>query len=80
LYVQDAGDGWVVFTSYGDAGPGAGTWRVGYTVTDEQVSVAGTPEKVIVETTYRPATERSAFPADLAVALAEADTLLRRKA
>lgn len=55
LWVQDAGDDWVVFTSYGDAGPGRGTWRIGYTVTDGSVTIAdGDPEKVAVETSYQP--------------------------
>lgn len=86
LWVQDAGSDWVVFTSYGDAGPGAGTWRMGYSATDGKVTLAaGDPVKVTVETTYQPvaqATQQNSagIPADLAHAIAAADLLKRRKA
>jgi len=54
LWVQDAGPDWVVWTAYGDAGPGVGTWRDGYSLDGEVVTLAGAPVKVQAETTYVP--------------------------
>lgn len=65
LWVQDAGTDWVVWTSYGDAGPGAGTWRSGYSLDGTSVMLAdGDPVKVTVQTTYQPvsAEQNSAPP------------------
>ena len=77
-WVRDAGDDWVVFQSYGDSGPGIGTWRMSYTVTDGTTVLDGDPVKVAVETTYTVVSEQnSTRPADLA--LREAQRLAARR-
>lgn len=78
MWIRDAGDDWVVFQSYGDSGPGAGTWRVGYTVSDATVTLTGDPVQVTVETTYTVVAEQnSTRPLDLA--LREAQQLAARR-
>jgi len=83
LWVRDAGDDWVVFQSYGDAGPGAGTWRIGYTVADGAVSLVGDAEQVTAETTYTPVQQNSADagrPSNLALRLSQAEAARRSAA
>lgn len=83
LWVRDAGDDWVVFQSYGDAGPGAGTWRMGYTVADGTVSLVGDAVQVTAETTYTPVQQNSADagrPSNLALRLSQAEAARRSAA
>jgi len=89
LWVQDAGPDWVVWTAYGDAGPGVGTWRDTYSLDGETVTLGGAPVQVRVETTYTPVqqnskptavdapTEPSGIPVDLAHRLQLARKLRR---
>lgn len=78
MWIRDAGDDWVVFQSYGDSGPGVGTWRMAYTITDGAVSLTGDPVQVTVETTYTVVVEQnSTRPLDLA--LREAARLAARR-
>lgn len=84
LWVQDAGTSWVVFQSYGDAGPGKGMWRMNYAASNGSITLSGDPEQVTTETSYLPVQTNSApavagIPSDLAARIAEAASL-RRKA
>lgn len=58
VWIQDMGADWVVWQSYGTAGPGPGQWKMGYTADDAgSITLVGAPEKVSVQTTYVPTKE-----------------------
>lgn len=59
MWVQDAGPNWVVWCSYGDSGPGVGTWRMSYVLDGANVVLTGDPVQVTVETTYAPVQQNS---------------------
>lgn len=62
LWIEDFGTDWVVWNAYGDAGPGIGTWRAGYTADgDGTVTLTGEPVQVTIETNYVPV-QRSENP------------------
>jgi len=84
LWVMDAGPDWAVWCAYGDAGPGKGTWRMGYIVEGDSIVLTGDPVQVIAETTYEPVSagpdepeQNSGIPVDLAQRLMRARQLRR---
>jgi hypothetical protein len=53
LWVCDMGTDWIVFQSYID-NPGKGTFRIGYSLDDDAVTLGDHPERVRQITTYVP--------------------------
>lgn len=57
IWVEDLSTDWVVWYSYTTHSPGAGDWRLAYSMdADNVVTFTGTPEAVVEVSTWEPAT------------------------